>query len=374
MESKNFALANCTFALTGASEIAERLAGLLTRLESPAPQVDLELHFVSELGGWQGQPYVRQDHCEVGEQAFRLLDRVWHVQMEPLRRPARVTIAPRHMGLVKGQIKAIKKTWRGLLVHGRGGYIHPLKRLVYYVYMPMIELALLRKASTFVHCSAIERDGRVTLFPASGGVGKTSLMGLYIDEGWKFLADDMCAIAADGTAHLHPLPLHIYKFHEVHSPTLVARMRDGMAGWDRLLWSALGKIRPADELVRWVPPEQVLGAEGLTWRGRIAQVVYMHRHNGASEFAVQPVAAGDIAGLMASVLLDEIHALPAMSILVHTCRSFEWLPNIGELYQQIRGVLASALQPAKCYMLTVPQKASVADIHGFIRQKGLLER
>jgi hypothetical protein len=373
MESMSFTLGDCSFALTGSSEMGERLARLLQRMQSATTEVDLDLHFVPALDSWQDRPYVRLDRCEVGEDRFRLLDRLWHVQVEPAARPVRVTIAPRKVSRLKGAVRGIKKSWRHLLVHGRGGYIHQLKRLVFGVYMPMLELALLRKASTLAHCSAIERDGRVALFPASGGVGKTSIMARYVDDGWKFLADDMCAITADGVAHLHPLPMHIYKFHEIHSPTLVQRMLKQAPAWDRLLWSALGKIRPADKLVRWVGPEQVLGAENLTWQGRVASVVYMHRYRGCDRFEVQPVAPEQLATLMASVILDEIGTLTAMSIMVNSCRSFDFLPDVGTLHQRIRQILLGAFPPAGCHCLRVPQGASAADIHAFISDKRLLE-
>lgn len=365
----NLNLGNCSIAITGQADAAERLMDLLHRLKGHPGPVDLELHFADRLPAWGGQPFVKIGPYEVANDRFRLLDKIWQVQVEATSDPVRVTLAPRRMGSLKGVVRNVKKAWRYLHTHGRGGYVHQLKRLLFYVYMPMVELALLQRGSSFAHCSAIERDGRVALFPASGGVGKTSIMGRYIDQGWRFLSDDMCVISADGTASLHPLPMHIYKFHEVHCPSIVQRMRSVAPWWDRLLWALLGYVKRPDRLVRWVSPELVLGGERLAWQGRVEAVVYMHRYRNGTQFEVEPVSAADVASLMASVVFDEINNLAAMSIMVGSCQSMELLPTVGRLYQQVYDVFTSAFAKAACCVLRVPETATADDIFAFIEDR-----
>ena len=62
---------------------------------------------------------------------------------------------------------------------------------------------------TLVHSSTVEKDGKSFLFPAWGGVGKTSLMSYFLSAGWNYLGDDIAVLSTDGRLHHFPLPMHI---------------------------------------------------------------------------------------------------------------------------------------------------------------------
>lgn len=367
----NFRIGNTRIRVTGSTAMADRFAALLAPIrdghDGPA---DLEFAFADRLADWTGSAPLVMDNVQIAADRYRVADRVWDYEVCCRDGSIHVTLAPRPGGLL---YRSIAKSWRYFHTHGRGGYMHYLKRAVFYVYMPVAQQVMLRTGSTFAHCASVERAGRAILFPATGGVGKTSILGKFLNAGWRFLSDDMSVVNADGTVSPNPMPMHIYKFHEIHSPELVGRMVARMAGWDRLLWRALGWVKRPDSLVRWIAPRDVLGDEQLSSGGRIAAVVHLLRDRNASDLSLREASADELADLMAGTLFHEIGPLSLASMQVRCCQADSFVPTLGELYDSIRRTLATAMSKVRCHMLSIPTSASIEQTFRFINDTRLME-
>ena len=236
----------------------------------------------------------------------------------------------------------------------------------------MVQLTLLNHGATFCHSSAIERDGQAILFPACGGVGKTSLMSRYVERGWNFLADDLCTLNAQGRAAIHPLPMHIYKYHEIQAAGLVRKMLECTSAWDRRLWSVCGVIKKPDKMVRWVKPGQIFGEQRLSRGGQVAKVFHLQRSRHADSFGHQVLEPSNVAAGIASNLFDEIPSPPHLATAVGSCLRLDFVPEVGRMYDQIRQTCLSGLANAACYAITIPQQANAADVEEYLNQQGLM--
>jgi hypothetical protein len=332
---------------------------------------DIIFEFVGELPSWRDREYVSLDNFEITPDRIRVADRLFVYEVE-MKRPLRVMVMPARGGLFRKIRHTIRKTWRYLHTHGRSSAIYYVKRFVYYVYMPMVQLALMREGASLAHCSAIEKDGKAILFPAWGGVGKTSIMSRYLDDGWRFISDDSCVIRNDGTAYTHPLPLHIYKYHEKQSGSLVARMLDNAGLWEWLLWRALSPLKKPDTLVRWVPPDRVFGREKLCERGAISGVIHLHRVKGLADFRVKTVEPDTIARVMASTIMDEVNGLADIAIVANSVQTISVIPDISRVYEIIVDVYSKAFSSASCQMVEMPTLSNAEDLYRFLAAQKLV--
>ncbi len=68
-----------------------------------------------------------------------------------------------------------------------------------------LQVALGWRRHLLLHCSAVERDGRVLLMSGASGSGKSTLATLLALSGWRFLGDEFAFVSlGDGT--IYPFP------------------------------------------------------------------------------------------------------------------------------------------------------------------------
>ena len=68
-----------------------------------------------------------------------------------------------------------------------------------------LQVALGWRRHLLLHCSAVERDGRVLLMSGASGSGKSTLATLLALRGWRFLGDEFAFVALDD-GRIHPFP------------------------------------------------------------------------------------------------------------------------------------------------------------------------
>ncbi len=68
-----------------------------------------------------------------------------------------------------------------------------------------LQVALGWRRHLLLHCSAVERDGRVLLMSGASGSGKSTLATLLAMRGWRFLGDEFAFVALDD-GRIHPFP------------------------------------------------------------------------------------------------------------------------------------------------------------------------
>ncbi|MCY2926214.1 MAG: hypothetical protein NT031_12375, partial [Planctomycetota bacterium] len=265
--SEAFQIGPLAVEIAGSSRTADEVRRVLGAAPRASGSADLRFEFRDALEG-----LALTSPCQERPGGFAARDRLFEYEAAfpaaASTGAVDVTVAPRARALGSRLAAGARegfKYWRKFAASGR---LHFPRRFLFYVYMPMLELVLLGRRSTLVHCSAIEKNGRAILFPAVGGVGKTSIMCRYVADGWRYLADDMCVLGHDGSVAVHPLPMHVYGYHKHGNPELVAKVRATASMADRLLWTFWSAAAGEGQVVRWVPAERVFGRQRMADRGQ----------------------------------------------------------------------------------------------------------
>ncbi|WP_019831958.1 HprK-related kinase A [Sphingomonas sp. PR090111-T3T-6A] len=68
-----------------------------------------------------------------------------------------------------------------------------------------LQVALGWRRHLLLHCSAVERDGRVLLMSGASGSGKSTLATLLAMNGWRFLGDEFAFVSLED-GRIHPFP------------------------------------------------------------------------------------------------------------------------------------------------------------------------
>lgn len=364
-----YRVGNIEVAFRGDSPASRDLQQNLTPLGSDSSaQADLEFHFVDRLPRLNGPDIATIGRFRIGERNVQIHESLWHYDVSAQGARLKVLVAPRPESAFEARLHDLKKSWRYLHMFGTSGRLCRVRGFVFSGYVPLVQLALLSRQSTFCHSSAIERNGEAILFPAWGGTGKTGLMSRYVAKGWNFLADDLCVLQSNGRASIHPLPLHIYRYHEVQCGELVDRLLAQAQPFDRRLWKICRTVKRPNKLVRWVHPSRIFGEERLSLGGQVTKVFCLHRTH-ESDLRLERLEPDELATRIASNLFDEIPWPPQLAVAVRSCRSLTFVPEVGRMYEQIRQTCLSAFERATCYSVGIPQQAVVADVQTYLDGK-----
>jgi len=217
-----FILGSTAFTVVGDSILAEHFRKILSGF---LPQIGRQILFLSRRGiagmGWPAIHFTRR--LPYRQRSFLWWARNCFAVNSAMRKTRQSFDRSRSTALPK--ISSVPSTIMAISAHRTAAkHICTSKRFIFYVYMPFIELMLLKKNSTLAHCSAVERDGRCILFPAMGGCRKNKHHEPILDKGWEvsvrwFLCHQQQRQCVNSSA-----PMHIYKYHEVQSPELIAKM------------------------------------------------------------------------------------------------------------------------------------------------------
>jgi len=342
-------------------------------LDVPEGPADVIFEFSDTLSPPPDSQSTRINNFVVGDDYFRLDDRVLMIHFARQGSAWHITVAPRYLTGLRGLKLRLGKGYRYLVTHGRSWRWHFLKRFVFYAYLPFMQFALLARGDSFVHASAVVRGSKAVLFPSWGGVGKTAIMThMMIQEPQcRFVGDDLLILDHLGDVRLHPLPMHLYKYHARLFPEFFDRMLSNTSRRDRLLWRLLSPFCADDGIVRWVRPLDVFGAERLVPNAAVTCVVWLYRAAGDS-LALDGFEPSLLAHSMAAMLMEEVNYLTQMSILLNVTDLDRFVPHLGKLYGQIHAANLAGIEKAKCYRLGVPEGSRAEQICRFLQDRSVL--
>lgn len=264
--------------------------------------------------------------------------------------------------------------WRSQLRRVR--FFHPfyLNRagrsleFLYALFQYALQIALLQERCSLVHASCVEKAGRAVLFPAWGGVGKTSLLYQLVARGsWNFLADDMAILSADGDVFMNPTPIAVYPYNLKTMPEIEKKVLGGESLASRLQWRLFTRLRGADGVGRRVSPANLFGRQRICARATLDKVVYLVRSSG-TELRHEACSAADLAARVTCVLLAEIrqfrHELQAWNS-VPNCSV---LPFVWQLAEQIQSVTGTAFENQQRWVLSIPATADPVAIRQYLEE------
>ncbi|MCK5113775.1 MAG: hypothetical protein KAR11_03325 [Phycisphaerae bacterium] len=88
-------------------------------------------------------------------------------------------------------------------------FMFPELLVCFHVVGPLMEWLLSLRNIFLLHSGAVEKDGKAVLLPGRGGVFKTSHIIALLQQGWKFLSDDLVILKDN---KFWPTPFHVTFF------------------------------------------------------------------------------------------------------------------------------------------------------------------
>jgi len=92
----------------------------------------------------------------------------------------------------------------------------------------LIRYRFLQHNIAYVHASAVQYKGAGLLFPGWGGIGKTDLLMMFMDEGARYISDDRVLISSEGRMLIHNTALNLLHYNYKGSTRLRERL-----GWQK---------------------------------------------------------------------------------------------------------------------------------------------
>ena len=358
-----FRLGRLPFALSGSNSIARHVRAELEVLRTEEqPRVPLEFVFAPALPAVDAG--VRVSPVVAGRDAYAVhIGGLAHrVAMDDRSRIVHVRAAPRR-GLARFAPAAYARFrhWNYLL-HEED----LAKNFVYNVFDYLTQIESLRLGQSYVHASAIARDGAAAVLAAWGGVGKTSAMlNLVRDHGWSYLADDLVAVDDAGTVYRSPKRIQVYAYNLEGQPPLADALMRGRSGLDRLAWT-LHRARNGPKGVRRrVSAESLFSPQQVAGSATVADVLLLERCDVPS-LAIEPMDSAVVAERCAVTLLHELQPFTEIALALAAAGLPQALPSPEELAASSRAVLLRAFSGARVRSVRIPLAASPADLTGFL--------
>ena len=208
-----------------------------------------------------------------------------------------------------------------------------------------------------LHAAALSLDGRSLVFAGSGGVGKTTVSSILLNQGgpgWELHADDYVFLSSVADTYLYPSRAHLYADYLKAVPSasnkLSARQRTHL--------KVFGTVRKVSgDRIKW--PLRV--EPRLLWPERISaphaklQAMVLLESGRAEEVSLEPIS--DSAALVDRLLQVNFYEARHTVELIEGFHSHHqylerWQTREHETLQR-------ALEQAPAYRLSMPQTASI---------------
>ena len=297
-------------------------------------------------------------HSRLNYSISREMDGTLMVQMSPVRR-----------GTFKELGNRINKGWKYFIRYGCGLESCMAKRFLINLMLPVLFFRMVERGMTFVHCSAVCRDGVCFMFPAWGGVGKTSLMSHFLNHGWNYLCDDLTVMDRCGEIHHFPIPMHIYRYHKKVCKAMTDSMERAMTPHERSLWNFAAHFVGENKLVRWIEPARVFGEEHIVRKAKLNVVIHMQRNSAPGEIQLVPSSAEKVAGFICNTIVNEIEDIGQMTSFPNAVAGVDFIPDLSRVLNQVKSIAADAMRDAEVFEMILPSKATPEETYRYLAEK-----
>lgn len=232
----------------------------------------------------------------------------------------------------------------------RAGYGAQL--LQYQLVDGLVQIANLEEGKTWLHASAIEKNGYRVAIIADGGMGKTgSLLRLVGPDAWSYLSDDWTTLERTGFIHRSRKPVQLYPRNL--SRDLEEEMLSRLPFSDRLAWRVRKHIGRRRGLRRKICADQLFGSHALGTPGPLDEVFHIARGE-VTEIVEGEVDAATLAYRAGAIVVKELE--PSMNRLSPHLRMISRgrLTSVDAVASQTVDVLRDAVADCTRTEVTVP--------------------
>lgn len=230
-----------------------------------------------------------------------------------------------------------------------------------------LQLMLLQSGYSLIHAAGVEKDGKVLLMPAWGGVGKTATVCKFIRQyGWHLLGDDLVII---GHNKVKPFlkPFVIYPYHKNLFPELfdngenhtVKNLKLSSA-MSALIPTVKRVLRPFPHFLAYlrkhnpqsmrVSPHKIFQEEQISKGGTLFLAVWLERVPDEQQSLVE-LSPAQIVSKALTVSSTELFAEKLDSIFhMCGCGMFSYAETIGKM----EDIMMALFEAVPCSMIEIP--------------------
>jgi hypothetical protein len=266
-----------------------------------------------------------------------------------------------------------------------------------------LQILLLECGISFVHAGGVVDDkGKAILFPGPGGVGKTAVINLFLEQkGYKLLGDDIIGIDSGGNCYPFPRefvlkPYHYNEYQEIfksHNVNLSDFNKKGLIENNKnflnssfikkvdhyilrnlpfygvllSLWYRFGfyKISKTSTSYFTVPVEKIYGENKIALIGEIDKIYFLHRVN-SDKIDSEDITIESLVSRMFSIIN---HEWCEGSRDLFSIGAFEFI-NLKEYFDKtysiIKGFVGSS---KKNQIIHINKKASPKELQNFVQSQ-----
>lgn len=208
-----------------------------------------------------------------------------------------------------------------------------------------------------LHAAALAHGSRSLVFAGSGGVGKTTVSSIVLDQGgadWEWHADDYVFLASPGDTYSYPSRAHLYADLLKQVPAVSSQLKVGQ----RAHLAVFGRVRQiSSERIKWplrVEPRLLWPKHKAAQRARMNALLLLERSE-AREVKLEPI-------LDSERLVDELMQVNFKEAqhTIELLDGFETpMDYLDEWKTHERTTLRRALQNAPAFRLMLPRSADL---------------
>lgn len=342
--------------------LRDELRPIETRATTPA---DVEFVFVDRLEPLR--EYVRIPPLLVARDAFQVEYEDFAYQVRRDAERLRVRLCIRHTRYRRDPVRTAVKRWSDW------NYLTPAetvaKNFMYSIFDWVTQLALVERGACYLHASSFAKDDRAVAIVAWGGIGKTtSMLKLVIEDGWRFMSDDLGLIDRDGKLWRTPKKLQVYAYNVANQPHLASALLRDRSIADRSSWQWRLAFKGPKRVRRRIGAEALFGLNGVTTAAPLTDVFFIERA-AVDDFRLEVLGADTLADRAATILLDELQPFTEFAVAMHSSSHPTLLPSPVELHAKARDVLTAAFDGHTARHILIPLDAGPDALANFLRRQ-----
>jgi hypothetical protein len=243
----------------------------------------------------------------------------------------------------------------------------------------LIELILLEKGYSFIHSAAVEYNGKTYLFPALGGIGKTTTIAILMFKGGKLYGDDLNIIKGKEIFG-YPTDFSVYQYH-----LDILKIKNRKIKYQFKLSSLLDKV--VDKLINYnnfrviklltliinsiklnyinIPPKIIFGEDCLKNKGQINEIYYLCREEDNSpQIIVETIDPNKLAEISTNILFHEWYQSLRILYIYSSFSSF----SVNSFFNNIKNIFQQTFMYYNCYQIKIP-----SNLNNLAYQKQLIK-
>ncbi len=243
-----------------------------------------------------------------------------------------------------------------------------------------IELLLVAQNMSFIHSAGVAVNGKGIIFPAVGGVGKTTLMShMRRQDNIAFFGDDFIILNHRGDMFSYPSDFSIYNYHRTvfldlkntsfeqalqirkYFPWFFWLRRACNFALKRLQISAGPFLKGWNALYVKVPASFLIKRAALGHRATLSVSIFLERYSG-DVIKSEKMSKEELGRMLTSILQTEFkYGLPYLQALAGAVEI-----DLPALYAKQEDSIKKALVDVACYKVLLPEKLEPSDYFDFM--------